>query len=232
MQNRFGFLAGALLGYAMGVKAQTFSFTVNGVIPDGNSTGLANVQTVSSAPGQTIADLNVSLRILGTGLGGFNGDLYVSLQHQSGFSVLLNRPGKRTGAPQGYSDNGFDVLFNESATGDIHNYRLVLSGDHSVQTPGPIAGVWETDGRTADPASVLESSPRTASLDSFANLPVNGEWVLFVADLSSGGTQMLDSWGMQITPVPEPRDIAMAGAALLALFGLGRRIRCGKFQTR
>ena len=121
MLNRSNFLMGVFVACAFHAGAQSFNFTVNSIIPDGEPTGFVNAQTISSAPGQTIADLNVSLTISGTGLGGFNGDLYVSLEHESGYSVLLNRPGKRTGTPQGYSDSGLNVTFDENATRDIHN---------------------------------------------------------------------------------------------------------------
>jgi subtilisin-like proprotein convertase family protein len=221
--NRFHFIAGLLAAFAFEAQGQSFNFTVNTAIPDGEATGLVNAQTISSAPGQTIVDLNVSLTITGTGLGGFNGDLYVSLEHESGFSVLLNRAGKQTGTPQGYSDSGFNVVFDESATRDIHNYRFELNGNHTTPVSGPVTGTWQSDRRSADPAAVLNTSSRDASLDSFANVPVNGQWVLFVSDLSSGGTQTLNSWGMQITAVPEPREVAAAGGALLLLFAAWRR---------
>lgn len=214
---KYFYLSAAFLGLVLRTDAQSFNFNVNSAIPDGDPTGLAKVQTISSAPGLNIADLNVTLSISGTGPGGFNGDLYVTLQHETGFSVLLNRSGKRSTAPQGYSDSGLNVTFDSSAADDIHNYRFQLSGSHGTPLGGPLTGTWQPDARNTDPATVLDTGTRLATLNSFANLPVNGQWTLFVADLSSGGTQTLNSWGMQITAVPEPAEVALvAGASLLA----------------
>lgn len=215
---KYFYLSAAVLGLILRADAQVFNYSVNSPIPDGDPTGLANVQTINSAPGMTITDLNVTLSISGSGSGGFNGDLYVALQHESGFSVLLNRPGKRSAAPQGYSDSGLSVTFDGSATDDVHNYRLELSGNHATPLGAPLTGVWQPDARSTDPAIVLDTSLRPATLDSFANLPVNGQWVLFVADLSSGGTQTLNSWGIQVTAVPEPTEVTLAvGVSLLGL---------------
>jgi len=220
---KYFYLSAAFLGLILRTDAQVFSYTVNSPIPDGDPTGLANVQTISSAPGLSIANLTVTLSTSGSGSGGFNGDLYVGLQHETGFSVLLNRPGKRSGAPQGYGDSGLNVTFDGSAADDIHNYRFELSGNHATPLGGALTGVWQPDARNTDPATVLDTSSRPATLDSFANLPVNGQWVLFVADLSSGGTQTLNSWGMQINAVPEPAEVAFVVGVSLLGFALWRK---------
>ena len=130
--------------------AQDYNFNYPGLlrdIPDQNPFGVTDARTINVAPGATITDINVSLTINATGSGGFNGDLYVTLQHQSGFSVLLNRPGARPGTPSGYSDNGLSVTFDDSSPNDIHSYRLVLSGDENTAISGVLAGAWAPDGR-------------------------------------------------------------------------------------
>ncbi|MCI0537664.1 MAG: PEP-CTERM sorting domain-containing protein [Verrucomicrobiales bacterium] len=209
-----------LLGSPFAADAQlTYNFGgINAAIPDGDPTGLVNVQEISDAPGMNITDLDVTLNISGTGLGGFNGDLYATLQHDSGYSVLLNRAGARTGVGYGYGDSGLGVTFDDAATGDMHVYRQVLNGSHTTPLGGSLTGTWKPDARTVDPNGVLESSSQTATLASFNSVPVNGTWTLFVADLSSGATHQLDSWGMQIAAVPEPHAYGIVAG--ISLFGL------------
>src|SRR5688572_4200414 len=92
-------------------------FANNGYVPDGNTTGWADTRTISGLA-EEISDVNVTLNVSG----GYNGDLYVYLQHDSGFSVLLNRVGRTTTTPFGYGDAGLNVTFNDDAaqTTDIH----------------------------------------------------------------------------------------------------------------
>ena len=215
-----------LLSLPAVAQGALFNFgTLNETIPDGTATGLVNVQEITSEPGMNITDLNVTLNISGTGLGGFNGDLYVTLQHDSGYSVLLNRPGTRSGTTYGYSDSGLGVTFDDSASSDVHVYRLVLNGNHTTPLGSSLSGTWAPDARTQDPGSVLSSSSQTANLASFNALAMNGTWTLFVADLSEGATHRLDSWGMEatVTPVPEPRLQAALGAGALLLFAFFRK---------
>ena len=212
----------ALYASAYTIFAQqdfTFNFYGNPTpVPDKNPNGLVDSHSISVRPDLTIIDVNVSLTISGIGLGGFNGDLYVTLQHDDGFSVLLNRPGARPGDPSGYSDNGINVTFDDSAGRDIHSYRLVLSGNENTPISGALAGVWSSDGRNVDPNLVLPSSPRTALLDSFNGESLDGAWTLFVSDLSSGGTERLDGWAINVKAVPEPAPIALIALFALAVF--------------
>jgi hypothetical protein len=225
MRHSFKLVLACCMVFSSALHAQlAYSFgSINQAVPDGITTGLVNVQQISDVPGWTVTDLNVTLQVSGTGAGGFNGDLYVTLQHDTGYAVLLNRVGARTGATYGYSDSGLNVTFDDSAPGDIHLYRLHLSGNHTTPLGGPLSGSWQSDGRTSDPSAVLATDPQTANLASFDGLPVNGTWTLFVTDLSAGATHQLDSWGLDITAVPEPASYSLlAGAALLAV-ALARR---------
>src|SRR5437762_5142654 len=95
------------------LRAQTiesYTFTTNRVLPDGNAAGLTEVRNINSAIG-TISSLKVRLKLTGE----FNGDLYGYVRHASGFTVLLNRPGKTSGNAYGYGDSGFDVTFQTGA---------------------------------------------------------------------------------------------------------------------
>ncbi|MBX3744920.1 MAG: PEP-CTERM sorting domain-containing protein [Verrucomicrobiae bacterium] len=221
-----------LLGFgAAKGRAQMMFFEVDRAVPDGNPAGLADVRTLGGiAPG---LPFTVGLSIRGRDEDGMlSGDLYVTLSHEGvggevdAMVVLLNRPGRRVEDGEGYKDNGLAVTF--SADGDlpdVHNYRLVLNGDHGIPLGGPLTGMWSPDGRSTDPDGVLDTDPRDTDLASFFALETyDGKWTLFVADLMPGGTAQLESWSL--TFVPEPSRVAlMFGAGLLVLAGLRRRGR-------
>ena len=165
-------------------------------IPDGNPSGLANNQPISSSAITNIQAVEVSLDISGT----YNGDIYAYLAHDLGFSVLLNRSGRTAGDAFGYDDDGFNVTFSDSAANDIHTYQ-----DQLIPSAGsPLTGTWIPDGRNVDPDLVLDTDAQTSLLSSFIGGNANGDWDLFVADLSSGELHTLNSWSLQITGVPEP----------------------------
>jgi len=197
------------------------SWDVNTAIPDGEATGLQNTQTISGLQEQ-ITSLEVHLKI--QPLSGelvWNGDYYVSLQHDSGFSVLLNRVGKTAADPLGASDNGFDIIFSLTG-GDIHSYE---SQSPTYGANGELTGTWGVDGRDVDPDLVLDTDSQTAMLSSFMGLDPNGEWTLFVADMNSGGKGQLSSWGLNIEAVPEP------AAVLLVLLGGGVTLLTRRFSN-
>ena len=77
------------------------------------------------------------------------------------------------------------------------------------------------DGRTTFPTLTLDSDTPSAFLTSFDGLDPNGDWTLFIADLSGGDTHTLVSWGLEVTgPVPEPGTtvlFALGGVGLLLL---------------
>jgi subtilisin-like proprotein convertase family protein len=175
---------------------ESYTFTTNRLVPDGDAAGISDVQGVSSGL-RTITSLNVRLKIIGD----FNGDLYAYLRHANGFTVLLNRPGKTTNNPDGYADSGCEVTFQDAAAnGDVHLYQAVLTPN-----PGsPLTGFWQPDGRTNDPALVTDASPRVTALANFNGLDPGGGWTLFVADLKSGGTNLLAQWGLDITGLAAP----------------------------
>lgn len=204
-----GFLV-PVAGWAQFTEGTNFTAGIS--IPDNNASGIAVTATFSSTQIYQITDLEVQLNISG----GFNGDYYAYLTYGSGFSVLLNRVGRDTGNLFGYPDGGFDVMLDDqAANGDIHFYRSTLNPGGGVLT-----GIWEPDARTEDPAAVVGASPRLADLSSFNGLDPNGNWTLFVADLEPGSIGTLESWGLNITGVPEPSTGALL---LLGALLLGRR---------
>jgi subtilisin-like proprotein convertase family protein len=206
----WGIFAVAAAGAWQLAVADSFSFTNNLAIPDGQAAGVSDVETVASGVSQ-IGSVQVSLNISGD----FNGDLYCYLQHSNALSVLLNRPGRAVGNNFGYADSGFNIILSDASTnGSIHTYEGLLT-----PTPGqPVTGVWQPDGRTTSPATVLATDPSTAGLSVFDNLNASGDWTLFIADLSTGGTSELNSWQLNFNAVPEPSVAALGvlGAGLLA----------------
>jgi hypothetical protein len=194
-------------------------------VPDGDPNGLAVARTVTSSF-DSLFNLRLNLTLAPEPGGSWLGDLYVTLTHDSGFSVLMNRPGTRAGSVLGYGDEfGLSVTFSDTAAGDIHNYRSILNGSHDVALTDSLMGTWQPDGRDVDPDLVDATSPRTASLGSFEGLDPNGTWTLFVADVTGGGGVRLTGWSIEYDPIPEPSTGWAAGGALAAL--LVWRWRCG-----
>ncbi len=215
----------ASLAAGRAALTETFSFNdINRAVPDGNPAGIIDGRTISSVI-TSISSITVGLRISG----GYNGDLYVTLQHSSGFSVLLNRPGKTGSDAYGYGDAGFNIRFDDAAANDVHTYQ-------AITTPGaglPLTGTWQPDARNIDPTDVTASSTRSAYLSSFQGSAGSGTWTLFLADtVSGGGTATLSSWDLEITGVPEPTTIALGifGGLAGGLWGFARlrKIFCSK----
>jgi len=189
----------------------TFNFEdINRVIPDASPFGLSDSRIVSTEH-TPIESVSVLLSISG----GFNGDLYAQLTHDSGFAILLNRVGRTAGNEFGYSDSGFDIELTDSAlSGDLHIYRRTLFGSDTVPFGGAVTGIWAPDGRAVDPDAVVDTDPRSAFLSSFSGLDPNGTWTLFIADVSSGGESTLLNWSLKIGVVPEPGVFGLCFAAL------------------
>jgi subtilisin-like proprotein convertase family protein len=193
------------------------TYEVDTAIPDNAGSGLQDTRIVSGL-GNVIESVNVYLNIEAmVGDVAWNGDFYVTLQHDSGFSVLLNRTGKTTWNPLGYSDNGFDITFTLGGS-DIHSYQ----NSSPTFDDGQLTGTWGVDGRNVDPDNVIDTDARSALLSSFSGLDANGGWTLFVADLSGNGNAKLVSWGLDIQAIPEPTTIALIGMTGLIAIVINR----------
>lgn len=189
---------------AYAATSATPTFVVSTAIPDNSPIGIANTRAVTSNI-TSITGIEVSLSLTG----GWNGDLYAYLSHAGGFSVLLNRPGRSLAVPDGSGSANLNVLFTDTATLDLHT---------TIPGSGPVTGIYQPDARNVDPASALDTSPRSAFLNSFAGLDANGDWTFFIADISPGGTAVLQSWNLTITGIPEPTTgVLLVGSALLLL---------------
>ena len=216
----FPVLASALTAHAQ--NFETYTFTTFGgqpslAIADGTASGVSDLRRLSSSI-TSIGSLTVSLNISGE----FNGDLYAYLRHDSGFSILLNRPGRTADSPSGYGDSGLNITLSDFATRDIHSYRAVVT----PAAGSPLTGTWQPDGRNVDPSMVLDSTARTATLSSFTGLSASGDWTLFLADMQSGGTSALESWALEVfaVPVPEPYQYGLVVGAGLMGFVVWRRL--------
>ncbi len=184
---------------AYGQIVETYTTNVNEAIPDGNASGLSSVLSISSSI-TNLASVKVTLNVAGQ----FNGDLYCYLRHVgsdgTNFCILLNRVGRSATNSSGYADSGMDVLFDDTSTNDIHTYQTV-----TIPASGnPLTGTWQPDGRAVDPDQVLDTSPRTTSLSSFTGTDASGQWTLYVADLATGGTNMLAGWGLELNGIGPP----------------------------
>ena len=206
-------LAGATLAPADLVSWES-GFAGGGIVPDGSITGWSDTRSLSGYTG-TITDLNVTLNLTG----GYNGDYYAYLTHDSGFTVLLNRVGRTGSDGMGYGEAGLKVKLDDSAShGDIHLYANV-NGFSTVIGTG---GSFQPDGRAMDPLLAVNTDARGRLLSQFNGLSPNGAWTLFVADVSSGQQGVVVGWGLDVTATPEPSSGLMAillgvGAAAAAL---------------
>jgi subtilisin-like proprotein convertase family protein len=189
------------------------SFQNSGLIPDGNPGGWSDTRQIVTPSNRSIISLSVSLTING----GYNGDLYVYLRAPAGqVSVLLNRVGSTSGNSFGNSDPGMNITLRDDASTDVHLYATV---PFTTDGLGRLTGAWQADGRS-ETVSVTDTSARDASLSKFTGASPDGNWTLFVSDLSLGEEATIKSWGVQMTVVPEPRAWTLASALGLVLFAL------------
>ena len=217
------------LGLALSTQADsTFLFTpANGTVPDNDASGWQDTRNIAAISG-TIANVSVTLDISG----GYNGDLYAWLSHGSGLAILLNRVGISSSSAVGYATQGFGPDSQQSqftreakAAQDVQFYQAV---PFTLNAASQLTGMWQPDGRIIDPASssaLFDDAPRSNTLNVFDDLDPNGQWTLFVADLSPGGVSTVVSWGLNITMVPEPASTTLLafGIAVGFLRAVGRR---------
>jgi subtilisin-like proprotein convertase family protein len=189
------------------------TFTVNGgTIPDGNPIPTRFSGSVSDAPaGTIITGVTVGLNILG----GYNGDLYAYLVSPNGtVVVLLNQPGVvNPNTDFGFSDPGFNVTLSDGSYQNINNYG---NSSYTVNGSGQVTGTYNAVGTLAN----------------FDGGVADGTWNLYFADLASGSpTSTLESWSLNIDPVPEPVNaalgifLALAGAVMLAREAMRRFLK-------
>jgi subtilisin-like proprotein convertase family protein len=223
MKKTLGILMSLLVTLASRADLTNLSVTntPNAAVPDANPSGLTSMLNVSGMSGVT-ASLTVALNLTG----GFNGDLYAYLlSPQGSLVVLLNRTGMSSGNSFGYGNSGFNITLDSAAGNNIHTYQ---SGSYSLNGGGQLTGTWAPDSRTLDPLAAPSAFDATPTGNTLANLDgasPNGDWTLFVADLSGGGQSTLVSWGLTIMTVPEPQSGTLLGGGLATLLMIARKRR-------
>jgi subtilisin-like proprotein convertase family protein len=187
------------------------TFANNGLIPDGERTGWSDTRPIENQFG-AISKVEIALSIAG----GYNGDLFAYVTGPSGsHSILLNRVGKDTVNPFGYSDGGLQVTFTDQAAAEIHSYQ---AAPFTLNSAGQLLGDWQPDARSDNPFTVTSQSSRSAPLSAFNGSNPNGDWTLFVADLSAGADNRILSWSLTVTTVPEPAHLQLATVCFLFTF--------------
>lgn len=197
----------------LGVDAATTvsgNWTVNATIPDFDDPGYSSLQTFSTTGITGIQSISVGLIFAG----GWNGDLYVYLVHESAISILLNRAGRSLANMDGASSSGMTITLNDLAALDVHT---------ALPFTGAPSGTFQPDGRITDPYDTLDTDSRPAMLSVFNGQSADGNWTLFVADQAAGEESTLTSWSLSITGVPEPTTALLGSLGLLCLL---RRRRC------
>lgn len=199
--------------------SETFNtgFQGGGAIPDGSLNGWSDTRTVAGAAGSwNVTDIRVTLELSG----GYNGDLYAYLSFGGESAVLLNRVGvgESNGDVFGYADAGFSITLSAAGANNVHFYQDFSPG---FDGSGRLTGTWRPDGRAIDPLSppaLFDSASTSQDFSRFTGFDPNGQWTLFVADVSAGGGQTtMTGWGLEIMAmpqVPEPGTITLLSLGL------------------
>jgi subtilisin-like proprotein convertase family protein len=222
------FAAAALAWCGNASAALFYDYSGSSVaIPDNSGTGIGFGFSLSD-PAASITSVTVTLNISG----GYNGDLYAYLSHGSGFAVLLNRTGVGSSTPgsssAGYADTGFAITLGSSAAANVHFYQ---NNSPTYNVNGQLTGTWRPDGRGIDPELTPSAFDASGSADfsTFTGLNPNGNWTLFLADLSGGSISTLDDFSVSVTAVPEPLNVGLAVfAGIFFLAQVWRRRRTGE----
>ena len=166
----------------------------NATIADAYPFAIGNTMTLSSL-GTAFSSLTVTLNITG----GNNSGLYIYLVAPNlSTVVLMNQPGVSPGN-FGATGAGMNITLQDGAS------------DHgSIQS--------ETSS-----SSLSGSYNASVNLSGLTGTP-NGAWTLYFADtISGGGPATLNGWSLDITPVPEPVNVALGiFAGIMGLMALAR----------
>ena len=174
---------------------------VNSTIVDGNPTYVtANTMTLSGL-GSSLSSLTLSLNITG----GNNSGLYAYLVHGSTTLTLMNQPG--------VGINGF------GATGAGMNISLLDgASDH---------GAIQSETSSSFLTGSYNAASSLAGFNSAGD--PNGAWTLYFGDtISGGGNATILGWGLDVTAVPEPVNMALGVFAVVLAGTVGIR----RFQAK
>jgi len=147
------------------------------VIPDNNTTGVTNVQTISGVAGlMTDVDVDVNIRH------SFFGDLIMKVEHLGTSVTLIDRPGVPAVSTTGCTANDPDLVLDDEGTGGA--VEDLCSAANATGLPVP-----------PSPPNYTPSSP----LSAFDGLDPNGAWTITVSDNASLDTGTLVRWSLHIT---------------------------------
>lgn len=198
----------AVIGLAQTLNAQTFSFNFSTASSDiGSPADNSNIQVSTAVTGIDASKqyyVSLSLNIEGTPTA-FNGDYLATLIRSSDSKTvtLFNRVGSIDGG-NGYSDNGMNITLRDTSPINIQTYGTQVQVPAGTQLTGTYAS-------------------RNAALTQFTTGTQNGNWNLFLYDMSDGGTGKLVSSTLTFTVVPEPATIGLVSALGLLGFAAYRR---------
>jgi hypothetical protein len=175
-------------------QAGIYSSGTSYAIADSPSLGTSSAITITD-PGLVSFISSVTFSIVG----GWAGDYSVALQYTDGTitrsSILFN-------ALQGglASNNGFDNVVLTTATGSA------ISGAGSTTASTAISGTYSG-----------------VDYSAFNGVSAAGSWILYVTDNQSGDHGTLTGWSLDVTPVPEPVNVALGiFAGIMGLVILAR----------
>ncbi len=177
------------------ILTESYSMAQTALIPDASASGVLQSINVASSALASITSMTVTL----TTTGGWNGDLYAYLWHDGIITTLINRVGVTAATPDGNSTSGMSLTFSDAAATDVHTLT------------GALNGTYQADGRTADPATVLDTSARLNALSLFNSTTPTGVWRLFIADVAGGDEASLINWGFSLTGVAAPIQLVVNG---------------------
>jgi autotransporter-associated beta strand protein len=177
------------------ILTESYSMAQTALIPDASASGVLQSINVASSALASITSMTVTL----TTTGGWNGDLYAYLWHDGVITTLINRVGVTASTPDGNGTSGMSLTFSDAAVTDVHTVT------------GALNGTYQADGRTADPASVLDTSARLSALSLFNSTTPTGVWRLFIADVAGGDEATLMNWGFSLTGIAAPTNLVVNG---------------------
>ena len=153
--------------------AQTFGgLTIP--IPDGVTTGVSDIRTVSGLGGMTM-DVNVGVKITH----GWYGDLIVQIEHLGTIVVMIDRAGVPS-ATFGCSADNPNILLDDEGTG------------------GSAEALCDADADTFVDPSPPARTPNNP-LSAFDGLDPNGDWTLTVIDPAADFPGTLTEWSLILT---------------------------------
>jgi len=130
-------------------------------------------------------------------------------------SVMLNISGGYNGDIYAYLSHGSEIAYLLAANPAVSGSGFNITFVEGTGSPIPTGG-----------SGVLTGSynPAIDFATTFNTTDPNGAWTLFLADLSPGDTSTLNSFGVNVTGVPEPVNVALGafGVLLLAIGGVRR----------